>query len=460
MRTSGTVVAALLAGCAVGPDYDAPRPEVPGSWSEGNAPAGDLSEWWTAFRDPILATLVGRALSANLDLRSARARVREARALWGVARGGLLPEAGAGGGYERLRWSENGLFPSDGEPFDRYAGGFDASWEIDLFGGNRRRLEAAQAGLEASVEALRDVRVSLLAELARAYVQLRGDQARLAIARQNEEAQRKTAELVKERLDAGQASEFDRARAEAQASATAAAIPALEASVRRGVHAVALLLGRDPGALAAELSGASPIPAAPEEIPAGLPTDLLRRRPDIRRAERELAAATARVGVATADLYPRFFLFGSFGAESLDASDAFTAASRTWSVGPSVRWSLFEGGRIRANVEVRNARQEEAAVRFEQAVLASLRDVEDALVSRGREQVRRAALARSEESQRRAVVLANERYVQGLADLLAVLDAQRRLYEAQDALVLSEQALATHAIALYKALGGGWTPRS
>lgn len=469
MKTIGTILASILAGCAVGPDYEAPRPETPEAWhsleapkagqaSDARAVVADLSAWWTSFGDPALVRLVERSLAGSLDLRVAASRVREARALRGVARGGLLPEAGVGGAYERARPSEEGFFPSDGEPFHHYQAGFDASWEIDVFGGNRRRLEAAVAEVEASEEAFRDVRVSLVAEVARTYVDFRSAQSRGRIARLNLEAQRKTAQVIRARLDAGQATELDVSRAEAQVSVTASMIPLLETLERRSLHAIALLLGKAPGAGAAELSAPAPIPGAPAVIPVGLPTDLLRRRPDLRRAERELAAATARVGAATADLYPRFFLSGSLGSESVDASDFLAPASRAWSFGPSISWSLFQGGRIRANIEVRNARQERAAIRFEQALLGALRDVEDALTAHSREQVRKADLARAAGLQRRAVELAQERYLQGLADFLAVLEAQRLLYAAEDAVAQTEQSVSTHAIALFKAVGGGWKP--
>lgn len=464
--------AALLLGpaaCAVGPDYEPPRPELPESWGardeapEGaagraRAQAADLAEWWTAFGDPALASLARRALEGSLDLRESAARVREARALRGVAQGGLLPEVSGRAGYERLRWSERGLFPTDGEDFDFYQTGFDASWEIDVFGGRRREREAADADLGAALEALRDVRVSLVAEVARNYVELRALQARLEVARRTLEAQRRTAELVRARVEAGRAAELDGVRARGQAEATEAILPELEAAARRAIHRLGVLLGREPGALVAELSAPAPVPAPPPEIPIGLPADLLRRRPDIRRAERELAAATARVGVATADLYPRFFLAGSFGVESLESSDLLTAAARAWSFGPSIRWPLFQGGRIRANVEAHDARREQAEIRFERAVLGALRDVEDALVTLGREQARRAALARAADSRRRAVELAGRQYAEGLADFLSVLDAERALYETEDLLVRSQEAAAAAAIALYKAVGGGWAP--
>ena len=467
LQISGAVLAALLAGCAVGPDYEAPQLQVPGAWSALEAPKegqtsaaqavqADLSQWWTSFGDPDLVRLTGQALAGNLDLRVAASRVREARAVRGIAQGALLPSVGAGGSYQRVRPSETGVVPFSGEAFDTYQAGFDASWEIDVFGGNRRRLEAATAEVEASEEALRDVRVSLVAELARSYMEVRAAQTRGRIARLNLEAQQRTAAFTRARLDAGQATELDVSRAEAQVAATASMIPFLETVERQAAHAVALLLGQAPGSWTA---GAGALPAAPAEIPVGMPTDLLRRRPDLRRAERELAAATARVGVATADLYPRFFLSGSLGSESIDASDFLTPASRAWSFGPSISWSLFQGGRIRANIEAQNARQEQASIRFEQTLLGALRDVEDALVAHSRDQLRRVELARAATLQRRSVELAQERYAQGLADFLVVLEAQRFLYAAEDAVVQVEQAVATDAIALYKAVGGGWESR-
>ena len=459
----------LGAGCAVGPDYEAPSPAVPEGWksleakqegetSRASAKSADLSEWWKSFGDPALVALAAKALEANLDLKAAASRVREARGVQGIAYGGLLPQVSARGAYTRQRWSENGAFPTNGDDFGQYTAGFDAAWEIDVFGGRRRELEAADADVDAAVEGLRDVRVSMLAELARAYVDLRGLQARLLIARQTLESQRKTAELTRARLDAGQTTELDVARAEAQVQATASVVPSLEAAARQSLHAIAVLLARPAGSVLPELSPEAPLPAAPGEIPIGMPTEILRRRPDLRRAERELAASTARIGVATADLYPKFFLAGSFGFDSVTTGDLFTAASRTWSFGPAIRWPLFEGGRIKANIEVQNARQEQASIRFEQTLLNALRDVEDALVAHSREQRRRAALAQAVTFQKRAYELAEQRYTQGLVDFLTVVDAQRSLFLAQDAHVQSEQAIAFHTIALYKAVGGGWKP--
>jgi len=466
-RLSSLAVLVFLAGCAVGPDYEAPQPKLSESWSSlaGKLPdqasvatsrSADLSRWWVSFDDPALDALIEKALDSSLDLKAAASRVREARALRGVAQGALLPEAGVSGSYDRVRASENGPIPSDGKAFSLHQAGFDASWEIDVFGGTRRSVEAAEAQEEAAIEGLRDVRVVLLAEVARSYAELRGSQTQLAIALQNVEAQQKTFELTRTRRDAGRATDLDVARAEALVETTGSTVPAFESAIRLSIHRIALLLGQPPGALSPELSATRPIPKAPSEIPVGLPTELLRRRPDIRRAERELAASTARIGVATADLYPRFFLSGAIGLQSVDASDFATASSRLWSFGPQVQWALFQGGRIRANIEVQNARQEQAAIRFEQSLLGALKDVEDALVLHAREQARRAKLARAVAAQQKAVDLADQRYAQGLVDFLNVLDAQRQLFLAQDALVQSERSVITHSIALYKAVGGGW----
>ncbi len=460
--------ATIFASCvAVGPNHEAPQTKLPESWhslkettqasSTAIAKAADLSQWWKAFQNPELDSLIEKALANNLDLREAMSRVRESRALFGVARGALLPQINANGSYERTRWSEQGAFFSDGDAFSLYKAGFDASWEIDVFGANRRELEAAVAQTESSVESLRDVKVSLLAELARNYVELVGTRSRIAIARQNLQAQKETAELIRARLDAGWVSELDLTRAQAQVSAIASVIPAFEALEAQSQHRLELLLALEPGSLNTELFKSTAIPAAPAEIPVGLPTEILARRPDLRRAERELAAATARIGVVTSELYPRFFLMGSFGFESTEASDLITAPSRTWSLGPSIRWSLFQGGRIRAKIEVQNARQEQAAIRFEKTLLTALREVEDSLIAHSKEQQRRASLTQAFEAQRRAVDLANERYAQGLVDFLSVLDAQRILYAAHDMLVESNQRVAMNTIALYKALGGGWT---
>jgi len=298
--------------------------------------------------------------------------------------------------------------------------------------------------------------VTLLAEVARNYVDVRSFQRRLEIAYSNIESQRQTVELSDARFKAGVVSELDVAQARAQLATTQSQVPVLETSLKQAIHALSLLLAREPNALLEELSSTAPIPAAPPEVPVGLPSDLLRRRPDIRSAERTLAAATARIGVATADLFPRFSLTGNFGFSAQDAADLFTAGSRTYGFGPSVSWPIFDAGRIRSNIEVQNARQEQALIQYEASVQSSLTDVENALVAFWKGQARRLALSEAVQANQRAVELSNELYSRGIGDFLSVLVSQRSLYLSEDDLAQSESDLTENYIALYKALGGGW----
>ncbi len=467
LNLSSALALLALAACTVGPDYVTPSPSVPGDWAEKGtgldaagsrvtSQAAAVAEWWKTFQDEGLTSLVERAAQSNLDLKLAEARVREARGLRGVSSGALLPQVGAGAAYSRNRGSENVPLPGAGRQSNFYQAGFDASWEIDVFGGIRRGIEAADADVDASVEGRRDVLVTLLAEVARNYIEVRGLQAEIGIARQNLDAQKKTLELTQARFQAGRATELDVVRAQAQVSTTSSQIPLLESQRIQATHRLAVLLGREPGALREELIPAGKIPPPPPEVPVGLPSDLLRRRPDLRRAERELAAATARIGVATADLYPKFSLTGFFALESIKASDVATWGSRAWSVGPTIQWSIFQGGRIRARIEVENARQEQAAILYERSILVALQEVEDALIAYAKEQAHRAELSDSVTANLKAVELANQRYGQGFVDFLSVLDAQRSLYASQDALVRSERRISEDLVALYKALGGGW----
>ena len=467
MRTFGAPALLALAACSVGPDYVKPSPGMPSDWSEKGtgldpatsrvtSQAAALAEWWKSFGDEELTSLIERAAQSNLDLKLAEARIREARGLRGISAGALLPAVNASGSYSRNRQSENVPLPGAGTQSNFYQAGFDASWEIDVFGGIRRSLEAADAEVDASIEARRDVLVTLLAEVGRNYLEVRGLQSELAIARQNLDAQKKTLELTQARFQAGRAAELDVVRAQAQVSATASQIPLLESLRIQATHRLGVLLGREPGSLREELLKTAAIPAPPPEVPVGLPSDLLRRRPDLRRAERELAASTARIGVATADLYPKFSLSGLFQLDSVTGSDFVKWGSRAWSVGPTIQWSIFQGGRIRARIEVENARQEQAAILYEKSILVALQEVEDALIAYAKEQAHRAELSESVKANDKAVDLANQRYTQGLVDFLSVLDAQRSLYASQDALVQSERRISEQLVALYKALGGGW----
>jgi NodT family efflux transporter outer membrane factor (OMF) lipoprotein len=337
-----------------------------------------------------------------------------------------------------------------------YQAGFDASWEIDVFGGKRRAKEAAGAQVAASEFDRRDVLVSLLGEVARNYVELRGYQQRLVIANENIVAQEKTLAITRDRFQKGLASDLDVQQASTVLATTRADVPTLERSIAASIHRLEVLLGQQAGTLETELAQASPIPAQPPLVPVGLPSELLLRRPDIRRAERQLAAATANIGVAKADLFPKFYLTGSAGYESISASDWFAGASRLWSVGPTVQWRIFDAGRIRARVKAQDARQEEALASYEQTVLTAFEEVENGLVAYAKEQTRRRSLQEAVTSSQKSLDTANKLYANGLADFLRVLDAERSLYQAQDALAQSDRTVSANLVSLYKALGGGW----
>jgi multidrug efflux system outer membrane protein len=458
----------LLAGCAVGPDYREPKLAMPSGWQEAQQKGVDIrpvemTRWWTTFNDPLLNSLVERAVQSNFDVRIAEARIREARASRAVTASGLWPTLDVSASYSRNRTSENALAlgslaPQGGGNLeqDLFKTGFDASWEIDVFGGVRRAVEAADATIAASVESRRDVLVTLLGDVAKNYIDLRGFQRRLAVARANLKAQQDTLELTRIRFQAGLTSDLEVAQAEAQANTTAAQIPTLESSLKQAAYSLDLLLGLSPGALWNDLANETTIPNLPPEVLVGLPSDLLRRRPDIRFAERQLAASTAQIGAAMADLFPKFSLTGAYGLRSISASDWFTGGSRYWSIGPTISWPIFDAGRIRANIEIRNAQQEQALNRYEKTVLAAFGDVEKSLVNYSREQARQRSLTDAVAANRRAVEMANELYVRGLNDFLNVLDTQRSLYAAENDLAQSEATMAANLVALYKALGGGW----
>lgn len=462
-----SLAAALLGGCAVGPNYHPPATKAPADWNEplggGETHASaPTSDWWKQFRDSELDSLINRAVQSNLDLRMAQARVREARAQYRMSAADLWPTLDASGSYARQRQSQNqpvlGSFSIPAGAFQNnvYQAGFDASWEIDVFGGERRGVEAAKAHVAASEFGRRDTLISLLGEVALNYIDLRGDQQRLAIANENIRAQEKTLAITRDRFAKGLARELDVQQASTVLATTRAEVPALESAIQAFMHRMEVLLGQQPGSLKAELSQTGPLPALPPQVPVGLPSDLLLRRPDVRQAERQLAAATANIGVAKADLFPKFYLNGAAGYQSLSAGDWFSGGSKFWSLGPTVQWRVFDAGRIRANIKVQNARQEEALANYEQIVLTAFEDVEDGLVSYAKEQVRRASLQDAVTSSQRSLDVANKLYANGLTDFLQVLDAERSLYQAQDALVQSDQTISANLISLYKSLGGGW----
>jgi outer membrane protein, multidrug efflux system len=453
---------AFLASCTVGPNYQAAMPQdaaksfaTPGADSSST---GDVSSWWRKFNEPKLNSLISRALAANQDLKIAVSRVAEAKAARAIARADFYPQITAGASITRSQSSEAASPPGTGggQTANAFNINRDASWEPDIFGGTRRNVEAATADLQAAAENTRDVRVGLVAEVATAYLELRGYQARKSVAERNLKSQRDTLELTKSRQAAGVANDLDVARAEAQTESTAASLPQFEASLRRSIYRLGVLLGGTPGSVVEELITAKAQPVTPPGVPVGLPSDLVRRRPDVRRAERQLAAATARIGVATADLYPKFSLTARLGRASIEADELFKGKAGLWSLGPSLSWPVFTAGKIKAGIAVQNARQEQAALTFEKSVYSALEDVESNLISFGQEQKRYASLTRSANATRRASALANDRYKAGVENFLTVLEADRQLLAAEDAQVTSQTQSALNLVGLYKALGGGW----
>jgi outer membrane protein, multidrug efflux system len=455
------------AGCAVGPDYHSAPGTAPASWSSPvvgglDAKASPPQSWWTSFNDTELDSLIQRAAQSNLDLRVAEARLRQARAIRGGSAADFAPAVDASASAARARQSKNQPFfgalplpPNFPFEYSVYQVGFDASWEIDLFGGKRRALEAATADWQGAIEARNDAMVSLSAEVARNYIELRGTQRRLDIARRNLDLQREELDLTRALLQGGMATDLDVSRTAALLADIVAAIPPLETAQTASMNALAVLLDRPPGDLAGELAP-SAVPGAPPKVPIGLPSDLLRRRADVRRAERQLAAETARIGVAKSNWFPKFSLMGDIGQESVSVSNWFEPGSRFWSIGPSVQWNALDFGRVRAQVRAQTAVQEAALATYEKTVLTSLQEAENAIVAYAQEQNRHRALADAAAENRRTLDLADGMYKNGRVNFLDVLDARRSLYESEDQSALSDQAVAVDLIALYKALGGGW----
>ncbi len=452
----------ILAGCAtVGPDYNAPDLSPPAAWraelskglETGTEDTVSLSAWWDSLGDSVLSGLMEQAVTGNLDLKKAEASLREARARRIMSRSGLFPSVDASGSVSRSRGSEE---TGSGSERELYRAGFDAGWEIDLFGGVRRSVEAANADLQASRESLRDVLVSLTAEVALNYVDVRAYQARIAAAEEILAVQETTRRLTETRYQSGLEDGLAVRQARYALESTRSTLPALRTALEEAKSRLAVLLGLAPGSLEKMLNAILPIPTVPRVIVLGVPADVLRRRPDVRKAERELAAQTARVGIATADLYPKITLAGSIGLESLTADRLLSSGSLFYNYGPSISWPIFHAGAIRANIEVQSALEEQALRAYESTVLGALEEVENALVAFAGEQSRRDALTGAVREAREAVRLARIKYEVGLTDFSNLLEAQRSLLSFRDQQLTSEGAVASDLIQLYKALGGGW----
>jgi outer membrane protein, multidrug efflux system len=460
------VAAAVLAACAVGPDYHAPDTKVPdrfgaadsATYSAGAAADAEarIGRFWENFQDATLIQLIDEALAANHDLRIAMTRVREARALRRDAAFDLAPSFAASGGYTKSKSAAINTVPGLSRETELYDAGFDAFWELDFFGGVRRGLEASNAQLGAVEAERRDAYVIVTGEVTRTYFELRGQQQQLDVARRNVVNQQDSRELAQARLDAGSGTEFDTARAQAQLSSTLGSIAPLEAAVARSIHRLSVLVGREPTALQAQLAPAKDLPSLPGIVPVGDPATLLRRRPDIRIAERDLASATARVGVAVADLFPRVTFTGTAGYVAGDSDSLGDRGSDAYVLAPGISWGIFDLGNVQARIAGANWRKEGALLRYEQTVLQALEETENSLITHARARDRLVHDEAAVRASQTAASLARVRYENGASDFLQVLTAERTLLESEDRLARSRTEAATSLIAVYKSLGGGW----
>ncbi len=463
--TLAAAVITLLSACAVGPDYH--RPETPVDASFANAGQEGFEEnetvqaYWTMFQDPLLNTLVDDAVAHNNDLKVAAANLRQSRAARRLAGFDLFPTVTLSGGYthsliSQQQFPEVGGIPQSARRFDSADVEFDALWELDLFGRVRRNVEAARADVGGVMAVLQDARVSIIAEVTRNYLVLRGLQDQLALTERNAENQLESFKLTQIRLEAGRGNELDTSRAEAQWSNTRASIPALEASIATTIYRLSVLTGRQPTALSAQLAASGAMPTSPALTSIGTPEQLLRRRPDVRIAERQLAGATARIGVAVGDLFPKVTLTGSFGYLAPTFGAIGEGENRFYSVGPSISWAAFDLGRVRARIGAARAETDAALANYQGAVLSALEDTEGALISNARARARSEALKTAADASDKAAELARQRFAGGLVDYLEVLDAERSALSAELLHSQSRTDAATSLVAVYKALGGGW----
>jgi len=459
---SGLAIVAVLAGCAVGPSYHRPETPVNAHFANAGEPglaAGDTVErYWTNFTDPLLNSLIEDALAHNKDLGVAEANLQAARAAKRLTGFDQYPTATFAGGYTHNLEALQELpgYTQSQREFDTAEAGFDGLWELDLFGRVRRNVEAARADVGASVATLRDARVSVIAEVARDYFILRGLQDQLALTERNADNELSTAKLTQTRLEAGRGNELDTSRAEAQWQTTLASIPSLQASIATTMYRLSVLTGRQPMALTERLSPQAPMPALPSLNAIGTPEQLLRRRPDVRIAERRLAGATARIGVAMGDLFPKVTMVGEVGYLAPTFGDFGQAEARFFSVGPSISWAAFDLGRVRARISSAKAETDAALAAYEGAVLNALEDTEGTLITYGRSQARREALQVAAAASDKAADLARKRFQGGLIDFLEVLDAERTALSAELLLSQGRTDTATSLVAVYKSLGAGW----
>ncbi len=456
----------VLQGCKVGPDYKAPDYQMPDKWQEsaiksmeGNS---NIESWWEVFNDPILNELISEARKENLNLKTAYTRLLESRAMLGVASGKKWPKVDAIGSYRNSEPSERGALKevpgTDYDSTNLHSIGLDATWEIDLFGRISRSIESSQASLEASVEDYRDILVSLYSEVAQNYITLRALQSRIHYTQENIKLQEQMLKLIQDRRKVELVAELDVQQAKLVLSTTKSFLPRLRQLETESIHRLSVLLAKPPAALYEKLSKPVEIPKVPDIVTVSLPTELLRQRPDIRRAERNLAAETAKVGVATASLYPIFSLSGTFALEAQQIKGiGDTGDSHTWGIGPSMRWNIFDADRIRNYVKAQEARTQAALINYERTVLLALEEVENAMTAYAREQERLKSLQASVEAAKRSLALVKDSYDIGLTDFQNVLDMQRSLTQQEDQLAESRGLVAKNLARIYTSLGGGWS---
>ncbi|WNV05588.1 efflux transporter outer membrane subunit [Candidatus Methylospira mobilis] len=504
-RLGCLLVALLLGGCAVGPDFEKPVARSPQKWSElpantvlaqSELPSKTIQaspdrEWWRQFNDPVLSSLVERALQGNMTLRTASALLAQSRAQRGIAGADQFPMLNGNASYTRFKPSQDGILslsktltgtggatsangtgmstsangtgvgaigiPAAGiQPFNLYQYGFDASWEVDLWGRVRRELESAEAGVEVSREEHHDAQLSVIAEVARNYIELRRLQGRREIARQRRDVAQEQLDLIGQQAARGVVTDIEVETAKAGLSNVLAELPQLDQQVEQAVNQLSLLLGRQPGTLTGELSAARPVPAIPARVRIGLPSELAQRRPDIREAEARLHGALADIGMATAEFYPRFTLSGSAGLQALNYRNLGNWAALQYAMGPTVTLPLFQGGRLVSTLELRQEEHRQAAIGYQNTVLSAWHEIDNSLSAYNESQRRQLALQASVHSNAQALTLGQQRYRQGVANFLPVLQARATLLQAEQAEIDGAGVMATNIVALYKALGGGW----
>ncbi len=454
----------MLAGCSsVGPDYVSPNLKVPEKWSEENMENFKLEnssseQWWKLFNDPMLDGLIKEASDSNLDLKVAMARVDEYRSRLGVVTGDRVPSLSVEGDLLRKKNSENAGYS---DVTNTYKGlGLEAGWEIDLFGRVRRSIEAAEANYEAVQEDRNDVMISINSRVALNYIKIRTYQARLTASNSNIELQREVLRITETRFKYGLATALEVAQAEQALASSEATVPPLRIQLSEAINTMAVLLGRNPGELNEMLSEKRPVPVPPADAAIGVPADLLRQRPDIRRAERQLAAETARIGIAKADLYPQFSLSGSFGYQSISSGNLFTSGGNYFSIGPSLRWNIFSGGSILNQIDVQDAIVRQKATQYESTVLSALNEAENSMTAYTEDSMRLVYLEKTVEASKKTVELSLNLYKQGLVDFENVLNSQLSQFISEDRLAQARGDSAENFVRLYAALGGGWDPDS